>query len=163
MAKLRENLLPVFDKIARGIPNKLGLRRYDLFIRTIQWSGDRPGLGTQTVVDFPITVNQGEIGNDRPKVVQLKSGEIIASAGRYSDGDYRIGPLTPSYVENGITYGSLPSDIEVAVQTNPQEIFINMRNPDVEEEGNWFKIINTNFSRNFGYTFVIRQTASFPS
>lgn len=160
---LRDDLLPVFDDVARGIPNELGLRRYDLFLRKIQWSGERPGLGTKTVVDFPITVNKGTLGLDRPKVVQLKSAEIVASAGKYSDGDYRIGPLTPSYVENNITYGSLPSDIQVELETNPEEIFINMRNPDVEVEGNWFKIVNTNFSRNFGYTFVIRQTASFPS
>lgn len=160
---LRDDLLPIFDQIARGIPNELGLRRYDLFIRTIEWSGERPGLGTKTVTDTPITVNQGISGLDRPKVVQLKSSEVIASAGRYQDGDWKIGPLTPLYQDSdGNIFGSLPSDIIIQLQSNPTEIFINMKNPDVDTDGVWCKIINTNFSRNFGYTFIIRQTAEVP-
>ena len=163
MVKLRESLLPVFDKVARGIPNKLGLRRFDVFIRKVTWDGERPGLGNPTVTDFPIVVNQNEPDNNRPKVVQLKSAEVVASGGRYQDGDYRVGPLTPQYVENGNTYGSLPNDILLDLQTNPTEIFVNLTNPDVEVEGNWFKVVNTNFSRNFGYTFVIRQTSEKPT
>jgi len=158
---LRDDLLPVFDDVARGIPNELGLRRYDLFVRKIQWTGERAGLGDRTVVDFPITVNKGTLGLDRPKVVQLTTRELIASS--YQEGDWRIGPLTPSYTENNITYGSLPSDIEALIEANDKEIFINMQGPGMDPtEGTWFQIVNTNFSRNFGYTFVIRQTNEKP-
>lgn len=165
MTKLRDSLLPVFDTVARGIPNILGLRQYDVSLRIVRWSGARPGLGTKTVINHPITVNQNQTGNNRPKVVLVSTRELIASGGKYTDGDYRIGPLTPQYTDiNGDTYGTLPSDIEQAVRDNPQEIFFNMKGPGMSDQvnGDWFKMVEANFSRNFGYTIVIRKTGQTP-
>jgi hypothetical protein len=163
MTKLRDKLLPVFDKVARGIPNKLGLRQFDISLRIVSWSGTRPGLGTKTVTDYPVTVNQNTAGNNRPKVKSISSHEIIASGGLYSQDDYRIGPLTPQYVSGGITYGTLPSDVEIAIQAHPAEVFFNMQGPGMTAiSGDWFSLIDADFSKNFGYTLVIRKTAQVP-
>jgi len=165
MVKLRDKLLPVFDKVARGIPNKLGLRQYDVTLRIVSWSGARPGLGVKTVVNHDITVNQAKPDNDRPKVKLLTTRDIIASGGRYTEGDYRIGPLTPQYTKNGITYGTVPEDIEQQIQVSPQEIYFNLKGPGMSDPvgGDWFSLLSSDFSKNFGYNFVVRKTASIPT
>lgn len=165
MTKLRDSLLPVFDLVARGIPNILGLRQYDVALRIVSWTGARPGLGTKTVTDYPVTVNQNQPGNNRPKVTLVSTREVIASGGLYTDGDYRIGPLTPQYTTiDGYTYGTLPDDIEQLVRTNPQEIYFNMMGPGMSDPigGDWFKLVEANFSKNFGYTLVIRKAGLVP-
>ena len=161
MTKLRDKLLPVFDKVARGIPNKLGLRQFDISMRIVTWTGARPGLGTKVTTDYPVTVNQNMAGNNRPKLVSVSSREVVASGGRYSTDDYRVGPLTPQYVKNGITYGTLPSDVEISIKTIPTEIFFNLKGPGVSDaiNGDWFSLVDADFSKNFGYTLVIRKTA----
>ena len=161
MSKLRDKLLPVFDKVARGIPNKLGLRQYDVSLRVVSWSGSRPGMGTKTINDTAITVNQGQVGNDRPKVTLLSTRDIVASGGRYTDGDFRIGPLTPQYTDSqGRTFGTLPDELEIAIRNSPTEIFFNLKGPGMSDQvgGDWFKLVESDFTKNFGYTIVVRKT-----
>lgn len=165
MTKFRDAFLPVVDQIGRGIPNLFGLRQYDVSLSVVSWTGARPGLGTSTVHTYPITVNQNQTGDNRPKVVQVSAREVIASAGLYTEGDYRIGPLTPSYTTvDGNTFGTLPSDIEQALQTRPQEIFFNLNGPGMSDEieGDWFKLVEANFAKNFRYEIVIRKLGQKP-
>ena len=165
-AKFRDQFLPLVDLIGQGLPNMFGLRQFDLSLTLVSWSGTRPGLGTKTLTTYPITVNQAQAGNDRPKVEQVSTRDIIASGGLYSQGDYRIGPLTPSYLgPDGYTVlGTLPNHIEQAVQSNPQEIFINMQGPGMSDPvaGDWFKLVEANFTKNFRYEIVIRKNAVKP-
>lgn len=161
MSKLRDNLLPVFDKVARGIPNKLGLRQYDVSLRTISWSGSRPGVGTKTITDVHFSVNQGKAGNDRPKVTLVSTREIVASGGRYTEGDFRIGPMTPQYTDSqGRTFGTTPDDFQLAIKNSPTEIFFNLKGPGMSDQvgGDWFELVETDFTKNFGYTIVVRKT-----
>lgn len=162
--KLRDTLLPVFDTVARGIPNLLGLRQYDVSLRVVSWSGARPGLGTKTVADHPVTVNQNTAGNNRPKVILVSTREVIASGGRYVDGDFRIGPLTPQYTTSAGTFGTLPGDLEQQLQTHPSEVYFNLKGPGMNDQtnGDWFKLVETNFAKNFGYTIIVRKAGSLP-
>ena len=165
VAKFRDQFLPLIDLIGQGLPNMFGLRQYDVSLSVVAWTGSRPGLGTNTVATYPITVNQNKAGNNRPKVAQLSTREVLASAGLYVEGDYRIGPLTPHYVTvDGYAFGTLPGDIEKALQTNPQEIFFNLNGPGMSDPtgGDWFKLVKANFANNFHYDIVIRKTAQKP-
>lgn len=85
----RDGLLPSLDAI-RSIPGNLGLRLIPVTVRVRQWTGQRVGLGTVTVTDTRLLVD-----GQNPRVVQLKTEDIVRSAGKYSSGDWRIGPVTP--------------------------------------------------------------------
>lgn len=165
MPKFRDKHLYLVDKIGRGLPNKFGLRQFDISIKTISYTGDRVSEGTPTSTTYNITVNQNAVNNNRPEVKLLKSGEIAASGGRYVFGDFRIGPVTPQYVKNGVTYGTLPSDIELTVNSNPEEVFFNMKGPGMSDSvnGDWFTLVETNFTKNFGYLFIIRKSGQVPA
>lgn len=166
MTKFRDAFLPVVDQIGRGLPNLFGLPQYDVSLSVVSWSGARPGLGTLTAGGpYALTVNADQLGNNRPKVVQVTAREVFASGGLYAEGDYRIGPLTPAYVAlDGSPAGTLPSDVERLVVSNPQEVFFNLKGPGMSDPtgGDWFKLVEANFAKPFRYTFVIRKTAQKP-
>jgi hypothetical protein len=99
---LRDDLLPVLSAV-RAIPDALGLRQYQVFLRVTSWSGVRVGIDVPTSVETELTVDGA-----RPKVRLLKTQEIISGGGKYADGDYRVGPFTPKYS----TGGYLASDLD---------------------------------------------------
>lgn len=166
MAKFRDAFLYRMDLLGRGIPNKFGLRQYDIVLRVNGWSGQTAGDGNLTVTDYDVTVNTTEpdSGNNRPNVRQLSQKDVIASGGLYSDIDFRIGPLTPQFVNpiDGLTYGTLPTDVEKTVQATPQDIQIIIKGPGMKDQtnGDAFKIIGSDFSHNFGYFFTVRKTGA---
>ena len=84
----RDDLLDDIDEI-REIPGELGLRLFTVEVFRRDWSGERPGLGTGYD-----TVTSVLVGTYNPKVTQVSSRDIIASAGQYQDQDLRIGPIT---------------------------------------------------------------------
>lgn len=155
---VRESLLEILD-YTRGIPTLLDFRRYDVTLRVISWTGSRVGVGTSTVTDYPIVVNELM---DRPKVKLLTTDEIIASNGLYVDGDYRVGPITPQYVAliNGNTYGLTPDDISIPINPKPTEIYFILTGP-LMPNGHAFDLIKFDVSRNLHYTVVIRKNAKY--
>jgi len=153
---LRDSLLRILDS-TRGISPALDFRRYDVTLRVSQFTGDRPGVGTTSFIDYPILVHKNI---NRPKVKLLTQDEIIASNGLYQQGDYQIGPVTPQYTDfDGSIYGNIPDDFDVLVDTNPQDIQFKMEGPGMTN-GHWFNLIKVNFSRNLHYNFVIRRNAT---
>ncbi len=164
MTNFKTNFLPKYDAIRNGIVNKFGLRNYDLFIRQISWTGSRPGLGDKSIVDTLIQTFNGL----RPKVELLSTKEVAASGGKYSDGDYKISSLVPQYTTIDGSVGYLPSDIQLAIQkssgtTIATEIYVNMKGPGMSSiEGDWFTIVEFDFSKNFQYSFIIRKSAKTP-
>lgn len=163
MTKFRDKFMYRMDKLGRGIPNKFGLRQFDIFLQVKSWSGQTAGEGTQTVLTVPVWVNttKPNSGNNRPNVRQLSQQDVVASGGELSDIDFKIGPLTPSFVNprDGYTYGTLPSDIEKMVQSNPQEIYVIIKGPGMSDSvnGDKFKIISSDFTHNFEYFFTARK------
>jgi len=94
----RTRLLPVFEQLRGKIPGALDLRPYKVTVRVRTWTGARPGLGTATDVDVPL-YNAGF----NVKVTAISMKDVVASGGRYSAGDFRIGPFTPPYETTSAT------------------------------------------------------------
>jgi hypothetical protein len=93
---LVSSLLPTVD-LARGLLDDVGLRPFQVFVRVRAWSGALVGVGTATDTETEITV----AGTKRPKVVEVKSKDVIASGGAISATTYKVGPLTPDYGTGG--------------------------------------------------------------
>lgn len=150
---LRDDLLPIFD-VTRALladlqvgPNRLT----DVALRTITWSGGAPGLGTEVVTLTPLTL---DAAGHRVKVTSINSHDIIASGGRYQDGDYRIGPFTPPYAGGGrdVTYFEPPSD------GTSREVHVILNGPGLTNAVG--RVIDTQTDKTFRYTFTVRLTNS---
>jgi hypothetical protein len=97
-------ILPALDAI-RAIGGLLGLRVFTVKIRKRVWTGSRPGLGTSTDFDTTLT-NQAADGSEQPvRARQLTRREAIASGGKYTDRDLKVGPMTPDYIASILAAG----------------------------------------------------------
>lgn len=153
MSCLSEQLKAALDQV-RAIPDILGLRPYSVSIRVRTWSGERAGLGTKTDTDGYINVGDGY----RPRVQNLSSADIIASAGLYTDEDLKV-TITPAYVGACGIGGHLISDFDVPVNANPTEIFFNIKGAGHPVNGSWYKKISQKTDSVLTYTLIIRKTA----
>ena len=151
MSDLRTNLLPVFNQV-RKLMKTLNFRRHSVMVRTITWSGARVGLGTKTIVDTPIVLDDD---NTPPKVTLITSEDIIASGGLYQQGDYLVDKITPAFSGGGLEV----NDFELPVGSQPTEILYQLIGPEFPE-GAWFKKVSTETYRNFRYSFVLRKLGS---
>lgn len=122
---LVQSLLPVLDD-ARGILDDFGLRPFEVFVRVRDWSGDVAGQGTATDVDTEITVASGK----RPKVVEVKSRDVVASGGAIAATTYKVGPLTPDYG----TGGSRADVLDPPVSPGREVLFV-VTGPGLAPEG----------------------------
>jgi hypothetical protein len=149
---LRDNCLPIFEN-ARVLLDNLGFRRYDVLLRVIDWSGATTGKGTKTTLDTPLVIQQ----THRIKVRRLTSQDILASGGKYSDGDYRVGPITPIYIDvNGQTGGQLVDYFDPDKSlTSKREFYFRLTGPGMDL-GKWFKKIDQQVDTNFSYYFTLR-------
>jgi len=95
--KLVPITLPAWDTL-RTVGGRLGLRVFTVTQRVRRWTGERPGIGTHVDMDT-VLVNTGADGITVPvRARQLSRHDIVASGGHYQAGDWRIGPMTPSYL-----------------------------------------------------------------
>jgi hypothetical protein len=123
---LKDDLLPLLDEL-RGIPGELGFRPYQVHVRTVAWSGDRVGRGTQTVTDTRLRVG----GNQDPKVRALSRKDVVAGNIAFVEGKYDIGPLTPSYAGGGIP----DETINPTSTSTPTEVFFVITGPGTPSTG----------------------------
>jgi hypothetical protein len=98
---LRDVLLAPLDLIRAlpGIP-ALNLRPFQVYQRVRVWAGGRPGLGavTETITQVFNTQVINSVANVYPvRVQKVAKRDVIASGGQFSDNDYKVGPMTPSY------------------------------------------------------------------
>jgi hypothetical protein len=144
MADLRRALLPVVER-ARAIPGALGLRRYRVWVRIVEWSGDRVGVGSSSYADTELLV-----GGSGPKVKQVQSRDVVASGGELSDVMFDIGPLTPEFAGGGID----PSVFNPPKGSRPMEIYFRVVGPGVAA---WCQRVSDSTDRNFRYTLRVKQ------
>lgn len=144
MSTLVQDILPIID-LGGAIIHDLGFCPFTVTMRVVSWPGTRPGLGTATFVDTALTLD----GTHRPEVVELSSRDILASGGKYAEGDYRVGPFTPAYPGGGRD----PSYFDPPTTGSPQEIFYKLVGAGVS---GWFKKVDQKTDDVFGYTLVIR-------
>jgi hypothetical protein len=153
---IRDDCLPIFES-ARVLLADTGLRRFDVVMRVVTWSGQTAGEGTRTATDTPLLI-QGK----RPGVRRVKQEDVIASGGSYEDLDMRIGPFTPTFsgASGPITSGGLePVAFNPAKDANTREIYYKITGPGLES-GAWFKKIEQNSHSAFSYYLTVRKIAT---
>lgn len=111
---LVSSILPALDAV-RAIPGVLGLCSMGVTRRVRTWSGTSLASGTATNTDTAITLP----GGVNPKVRRVAYKETVQGGGRYQEGDYRIGPLTPTYSGGGQSVTSLTP----AITSSPTEVY----------------------------------------
>lgn len=154
---LRDECLPIFEDV-RILLDDLGFRRYDILLRVIDWAGGTVGKGAKTTLDTPLVIQgNGATVPHRIKVRRITSQDILASGGKYQDGDYRIGPMTPVFVNifgltggNDVNYFNPEKSL-----TTKREFYYRLTGPGMEL-GKWFKKIDQVVDTNWSYYFTLR-------
>lgn len=88
---LRDRLLPVLDRVARGRIDQLGFRQSRVFIIRRTWSLGRIGEGEPTKTEREIT--------PRPKIEEVDGTNIVLVdkiTPKYDGGGYTIAELSPA-------------------------------------------------------------------
>lgn len=148
------SILSSLDTI-RGIAGVLGLRPFTVSITVRTWSGVRAGQGNRADVATTFGVSAG---TQPPKVRFVSQKDILASAGKYVDGDIRVGPLTPSYPGGGTT----PASFEPALGFLPTEIFWSVTGPTLPASGAWCDKIGEETDSALHYYVVLRRGGKTP-
>ena len=154
---LRDSLLPAVD-IVRGLPGQLGLRPFGVNVVSRTWTGPRPGLGTSSDTVKPTRV---DLGTFSVNLRLLTSQEIIASNSLYEQQDVEIGPITPPYTGSSVDNDAI-SIFDPPVGSTGFELLFKVTGPGYATTGTWFRKVSQNVTRNFRYTFVLRQTGEQP-
>jgi hypothetical protein len=147
---LPASIKAAIDQI-RGIPGTLNLRPYAVSVIKRTWTGERVGLGTATTTTTALTV-----GGQNPRFERLSSREVIASAGKFAEGDYRL-TLTPSFSGGGFNVSDFSND-----DGSPQEIFFKVTGNGLEATGSYFQKIDQDVHSNLTFNIVLRRTAQQP-
>lgn len=153
---LRDACLPIFET-ARVLLAKAGLRRHDVTMRVVTWSGSTAGDGTRTVVDTPLKVQ-----DQRVKVRRVSQKDVVASGGSLEDVVYRVGPFTPTFsgAAGPFTSGGLePAAFNPAPTNSPREVYYKIVGPGLEA-GAWFEKSEQESDRAFSYYFTLRKVAT---
>jgi hypothetical protein len=160
---LREDILPTLDDL-RSIADsdEIGIRLYTVTMRVTTWtppssdtSDIQLGRGTSTVVDTQITVG----GGARPKVRRVKYKETIAGGGKYQEGDFRIGPLTPEYPGGGVPFSLLAPTGTGDGRTHYHTI---LKGPDLPPGGMLCSPVAEEADRAFSRYLVVRPEGVVP-
>lgn len=153
---IRDDCLPIFED-ARVLLADAGLRRFDVVMRVVVWSGQTAGEGTKTVTDTPLLI-QGK----RPGVRRVKQEDVVASGGTYEDLDMRIGPFTPSFsgAIGPVSSGGLePVAFNPAKDSSSREIYYKLTGPGMES-GAWFQKVGQQSDSAFSYYLTVRKIAT---
>lgn len=162
---LREKFLAITNKL-RALPTAFGLRLYTVTMRVTTYTPgifDVPGEGTPTVIDTPLYLDgYGTL----PFVEKLTTKDIVASGGVYTDGDYRVGAMTPVFVKDecdgSMTVAGVPITwFEQPEGTVPTQITYLITGPEFPN-GALFKKIETWTSDVFTYSFIVRKIGNQP-
>lgn len=144
---LVSSLLPTVD-LARGLLDDVGLRPFQVFLRTRVWSGNVVGDGTATETDTEITV----AGSKRPKVEEKASKDVMASGGAISQTTYEVGPLTPDYGTGGTT-----SDLIDPPYVLGQEVLFVVKGPGLPDGGVLCRRKDANQSSPFRWMLTLER------
>lgn len=160
---LQRDCLPIFENV-RILFDQLGFRRYDILLRIVDWSGATVGKGTKTITDTPLTIGPDGYGNEyRIGVKRISAKDVLASAGKYNDQDFVIGPITPEFTNvNGQSGGRLISYFDPPVNlAAKREFYYRLTGPGAEA-GKWYKKIDQEIDMNWSYYFILRASANDP-
>lgn len=144
---LADDLKPVIDR-ARAIAGSLGFRPYTVSLVVRSWSGARPGLGTATTTETPLTVADGQ----NPKVKKISQREVIASGGLYQAQDLEV-TLTAAYSGGGYA----TTDFDPTPTSSPTEVYFRVEGPGIPSGGCKFKKVAQTVDSALTYRLVLRN------
>lgn len=150
MSTLRDSLLPVIQKF-RNLSVEFGVRQYQVWVRTVTWSGSRVGQGTSTTVDTYL---------GRPKFRRVSSKDVVAGTGM-SEQAFEIGPFTPHHSQPSSTPDTVavnPEDLAPPQDGTAKEIYFVVKGPGMPASGALFKRVTDSVEKPFRYTVTIERT-----
>jgi hypothetical protein len=142
MASFRDDLLDVVEDI-RSIPGELGLRQFQVWVRTAEWAGSRVGDGAETITDVRLLV-----GGQDPKVRQVQSKDMVAGLGELNALQFDIGPLTPGYTNLDV--------IDPPRTSRPSTTQYLVMGPGLPSEGLLCTRVKDNTDMSFRYMVSVR-------
>ena len=146
---LRERLLSSVDRL-RAIPGRLGLHRYQVWVRVTTYSGTRVGLGTASVTDTRLLV-----GGKDPHVKEVRSKDIVAGTAELVSMEFDIGPLTPEFSGGG---GTTTDTINPAKGTDPGTTMYLLKGPGLPPDGLLCIRVSDDTDRPFRYMVRVRSS-----
>ena len=138
--------------MALGIPAKINLRPYEITLKYITWTGERPGIGSQAVIETRL-YNDGYVN---PRFRQVSKEEVAMSGGHLRDQDVCIGPFVFPYEIEYASGGINPMIFSPTIG----EMYVNIEGPNFPEGGLQFKKIWDNTEGNVVYRVYLRNTAT---
>lgn len=152
--------LSKFRKIAdrlRSVGDRLSVREHELELVILEWSGERPGLGTKTEKRTELLID----GYYKPYIRELYAKEVIASNGLYNNADIEV-KFTQPYTDccTGEERGFNFSTFEV-VKLNPPTIntnhYIEIKGPRYNGK---FHIVEINRQSSLTIRLILRNTGA---
>lgn len=153
---LKDGLIGPLDRL-RGIPGRLGLRGFKVFVLVRRYSGSRVGVGPFT--DAPLVQLTVAEGTQPCKVEQVSAKDVIRSGGTLTDKDLRVGPLTPPYA-NG---GTAQTTLDPPRGASPAEVFYKVTHQSLPNGVAWFEKVSDEVVSLLHYYIVIRSSGRVPS
>lgn len=154
----RDDILEDIDEI-RGIPGDFGIRLFTVTVMSRTWTGDRPGIGSKSDVSQSILVARGSFST---RLREVTSRDILASGGLYQIQDVKIGPFTPPFLGSDANGSAISVFDPLPKPGLGTELFFKIVGPGYAAGGDWFKKIDSDVSRPFSYTLVLRKTGKSP-
>ena len=133
----------------RTLPGELDIRQQRVSVVVRAWTGSRVGDGTSTTTTTEILVS-----GYPPKVKELSSRDVVASGGRYTSGDVRVGPITPPHASGGVD----PAVYNPATTASPAEVYFVLTGPGFPTGGARFERVSDDTLANFSHFLVLRPT-----
>jgi hypothetical protein len=130
---LREDLLPVFERVARQIPVDLGLRTRTVKRQIVRWDGGHVGAGTEAVLDE----------------IEITPAPKVRTA---DENTLRVGPITPSYGSGATAGGYTPERLNPRDLQADQELRYEVTGPDGTM---LYRLVKIDDTRAFGYTLIL--------
>lgn len=143
------DLLGDIDSI-RAIPGELGLRPYTVVVRVRTWSGGVVGRGTKSDTDTQLLV-----GRQSPKCRRVAFKETVAAGGKYQEGDYRIGPMTPDFAGGGVSFATMAPPTATGA-----EVYYRVLGPDTPTTGTWCTVVGEEADHALHRYLVVRPTGA---
>ncbi len=147
---LREDLLPAVQAI-RDIAVGLGVRRYQVWLRLVTYSGSRVGMGTAIATDTYL---------GRVKCRQTSSKDVVAGT-EMSDGVFELGPFTPessAAIALTNTKSVSPGDISPTQDGTPSEIYYLLKGPGLPSDGSLFIRVSDKLDGPFRYMVTVKNS-----
>lgn len=144
---LTSALRNIADKV-RQIPGIIGQHEHVVTRVTRTFSGGTVGRGAYT--DVSVVLKNGDQNVHARLANDDEISQIFGSGCQWHDGDYIVGPITPSVI-----YSAASFDVAASVASR---IHYTISGPGIGTENGVFLAVERNFSRPFRWMLLLRRT-----